>query len=480
MVNISAIINDSLNAMNWDAENNIPLKARYGVLFNKVPSSFYDDWITACVNGSNWLHASETARIAEIDNYTSSTMVDKVKTILDNMSMTGNLPVTYQNFRCTDRFALSLYRYAQQLNYRLDKWKINDAYNDFKSVYNTAGKPFITCDPPSTYFCINYGPRWYDESAETLDVFLKFYELGVAEAFTYAQTVWQYILTNIWANTYFKYAVGWGGMECEVQFHTIALRLRHWWSQMTNFNYCLTDIWNRLLTNKFSSPQWNLYGIRHHAEGDATRRLWNTFCAFVVLHQYYPLMNSESKANFISMLKDGTRACDGLINESGLYHNDVKKFSEYSGGIGTDSNTGLGCGLLLLQAIIPDSGYLMIPVFEERYEDGTCSLNKYFRYDPVNKKIQIPVRNGILKFQFGSASPVSANFENDAVYEIQFTDDWNSVTSVTHITNLDTDLIYSTSVVSPPPPPPLTERKCIDLGKAWGFRRWSVPQNVWK
>jgi len=480
VVVISTVINDSLNVMNWDAENNVPLKARYGVLFKKVPSSFYNDWITACVNANNYLHGTETARIAEIDNYSSSTITDKTKTILDNNPLTGYLPVTYQNFRCSDRFMLSLFRYATKLNYRLDKWKLTDAYNDFKGIYNIAQKPFLTCSPPSTYYCIGYGPRWYDESAETLDIFLKFYEQGVTEAYTYAQTVWQYILTNLWDGYYFKYALNWNGMECEVQFHSIALRLRHYWAQMTNFNFCLTDIWNRLLISKFGSPQWYLYGIRHHATGDATRRLWNTFCAFVVLHQYYPLMDGQSKGNFVSMLKDSTRACDGLINSSGLYHSDTKKFSEYNGQSGNDMNTGLGCGLLFLQGIIPDTGYLMIPVFEERYEDGTCPLNKYFWYDPTNKKIQIPVKSGTLKFQFGSSSPVSVEFPNDGVYEVNFTSDWNSVINVTHIANLDTDLIYAVSPIAPPPPPPIYEKKCVDLGKAWGFRRWSVPQNVWK
>ena len=45
---------------------------------------------------------------------------------------------------------------------------------------------------------ISYGPRYYDECAETIDVFLDFYNLGITSALNDAVATWLWTNNNLW------------------------------------------------------------------------------------------------------------------------------------------------------------------------------------------------------------------------------------------------------------------------------------------
>jgi hypothetical protein len=154
---------------------------------------------------------------------------------------------------------------------------------------------------------------------------------------------------------------------------------------------------------------------------------------------YYKIAPWQTE--FVNILKGTTypSAWQGALN-SQLF--DGTKFAMLSGQAGSDEASAVGLMMLFLEGIIPDTGSLAMPISEERYED-TLSFTpaSNFNYDSNNHRIRIPVWAGTLKFQFGSQI-TSANFPSDGVYEVQFSSDWNTVTSVNEVSSLSPSFYY--------------------------------------
>jgi hypothetical protein len=116
-----------------------------------------------------------------------------------------------------------------------------------------------------------------------------------------------------------------------------------------------------------------------------------------------------------------------------------------------DSWSMMGLKTLFLMGIIPDTSSLAIPLLESAYEDGeTMFPATHFRFDYNNKRIRVPVTAGTMKFQFGTTTP-SASFSSSGIYEVQFSSDWNTVSSVSRVSNLNPNFYYLTEEGTPPP-----------------------------
>ena len=94
-------------------------------------------------------------------------------------------------FLVYDRYLILAYGYAIQYNYELSKWNLTEAYNSFKTSVASATYPAVLwVDSNGHPKMISYGPRYYDECGETIDVFLDFYNLGITSALNDAVVTW--------------------------------------------------------------------------------------------------------------------------------------------------------------------------------------------------------------------------------------------------------------------------------------------------
>jgi hypothetical protein len=436
-------INKTLAAASWD---DLSLHAAvYGNLFGKCDPTAFDATINNSAGQSDWMGVIYAARCAEVMGYWSTNIENKIKSALDNINMDKHLPLCSASspyFYNTMRYILNAYRYADQLGYQKEKWNVTAGYETYNSIYASARKPFLYGN--STYqYGIGYGPRYYDEAAETMDVFLRFYELGITEGLTKAEQVWNWINNNLWSADHWNYGFNWAGWECEAgSFYLIAMRLNHYDSSVPNMDRILTDCKNRLTTSKFSSPQWSSYVIVHHYPSNPQKRLHETLATYVALHVLYKDMDPTEQANYVSMLCDTSiKAWMGLIYESGLYDNLTSQFKFTSDGNWDNKATEIGAAILTLQGIIPSTGCLALPIFEESYEEQLLLISKYVKLNVDQHTLVIPVSRGQIGFQF-NASRVYYNFTSDAVYQVTFALDWNRIVNVTLIEGLSPTLIY--------------------------------------
>jgi hypothetical protein len=183
-------INTILNGIQ---EKNSPWNVIYDQIFCRQNTTVYDNAITKALNNKNYQETIFIARIAELNNYSSQTITTSLKTALENIPMTGSLPITYtgaefpNSFIVYDRYMINSYRYAQTLD--ITRWNITTAYNDFTKAYNTPPSGSVSGEMlwinPQQNTARSYTSRYYDEHAETLSMFLLFALNGVPNATTY-------------------------------------------------------------------------------------------------------------------------------------------------------------------------------------------------------------------------------------------------------------------------------------------------------
>ena len=93
--------------------------------------------------------------------------------------------------------------------------------------------------------------------------------------------------------------------------------------------------------------------------------------------------------------------------------------------------------MLFLYGIIPDTGSLAITASNERYQDyQTCFPTSEWSFNYQNSSIRIPVMAGNLTFIFGSQN-VTQSFPSNGVYDVQFASDWNSVSAINKVANIN-------------------------------------------
>jgi hypothetical protein len=431
VITLADTINQSYLTVNWSSSF---WTFQPGLVFNAVSLSDYDTYIQQYASKQDWLMVLRIKQLAEENGYNSPTIDNITQQAIKNMPMLYHLPLTETWnggtwFVVYDRYVLNAYRYGQQYGYTA-KWDKSDAYQELLATYNNASVPSLGYNPITltTYqqYTQNLNPhrpvvsvsysRYYDEVAETLDTFLK---LGGNDA-----GLWNYLQNNFWTGTMYGYTNDTAVYECEVGFFALIIGNYYVASGKTvpYFDRVYTDLYNKLLVNGWNSSAWGIQGVLQHALGVPQLRLENTFGAILALQAFSGSSNWQS--SWVNLLtgSNNTSAWQALI-ASPLYSNG--QFREYSDSSALDTEEGMM--LLFLEGIIPNTGSLAIPLNEEGYQDTASAFpSSLFRFDYVNRRIRIPVNSGVLKFQFGTRI-ASATFPLSGVYEVQFSNDWNSV-----------------------------------------------------
>ncbi len=421
----TANLADTINActVNWQAN---PDTVKLAMVFNKLPLSYYDTLIQQYASQSDWSEVLRIKRLSEIDGYDSATVDEAAKSALTNMPMLKHLPntwPTYNYFFVYKRYDLNAYRYASQWNYETAKWNKSSAYQELLETYQHNGQPSLGYNP-ITLSAFQWYPRYYDESAETLDCFIK---LGGNDA-----GLWDYIQNRFWGGSIYGYNDK-TTFECEFGFFAMVAGYYHAITGYSSpyLDRVYLDLYNKALAQGWSSVAWGIPGVVRHASGNPQLRLENTLGAIQALHTYCG--SSDWQSSFVSLLVGSRKAWIALVF-SPLYSNGQFRMTSDSGV--SDAATAYGMMTLFLEGIIPDTGSIAMPLNEEEYEDTVdLSPATLFQFDYDTKSIRIPVWAGDIKFQFGTAV-TSANFPLDGVYEVKFSDDWNTVVSVNRIQGL--------------------------------------------
>lgn len=392
-----------------------PEDVHFNYVFKGSPSG-YDAW-TGATNEYFYLKT-----LAEIDGYSSASLDQKVKAGLSAMPMVGHMPSTYQGqWLVYDRYMVNAYDWAQQWGIETSKWDRAAAASEAVACYGkSGGAGLLAFDLGSGWSGTS---RYYDEHAENVDLLNK---LGATSA---ASTAWSDLNQGHWGGQIYGYT-GTSGYECE-QGSFAMITGNYLRSASPNV---LLSLYNTMLVNGWNSDAWygGEVGVMTHAGKMQERRLPNTLVGIAALHAYYRSADVGWRQKFISMLAEG-QAWKGLTSTI-LYSGGQFSFFDGASTGGPlryeDSATYCGMMLLFLYGIIPDTGSLSIPYTDWKYQDYASMFPAtQFRFNYNTKTIRIPVNAGTLKFQFGSQT-VSHNFGSSGIYNIQFSNDWNTILNV--------------------------------------------------
>mgnify|MGYP002395567388 CR=1 FL=1 len=422
-------------------------KAIYaGVLFNKKAKADLEALIDNYASAGDWQNVLKWTVICRKLGIERE---DAIKAALDGLQMVGPLPRTALSgvyFCVEDKFALFGYYYAEKYNYRLDKWNKTDGYNFFKTVINNVSHPVLFIDANGN--TVGYS-RYYDESASTVQCFLIFYELGITDAFNDALYWWNWINDNFWyQNTHYKYSLSWADYECEAGFFAkIIANLKYYRTDLENWSRVLADLQNRFLIDKWDSKQWfsgsegkTTYVVVHHYPSNPQRRLQNTIGAWTALDAVYWELNNASQNTMQDLLR-GYGGLDPawklLMNPvASLYNNDTRKFRWESTSSLSEEATAYALTLMFLMGIVPKTAVLAFPLEEYTYEYIYDVDPELYSINLDNNSIRVSVvKDGELEFNYG-ASPVSCTFSSSGVYEIAFSNDWNSIVNISKLQDL--------------------------------------------
>jgi parallel beta-helix repeat protein len=430
------------------------------------------DWNESVYTGMLFNEKNKTDLEALIDNYAATgdwqdvlkntvlcrklgiERTDAIKATLDHLPMIGPLPwTTYYGqtayFCVEEKYALLGYYYAERYNYRLDRWNKTNAYNFFKNSIEKVGHPVLFIDATGNTWTIGYGPRYYDESASTVQCFLTFYELGIAEALNEALRWWKWINENLWyENTHYKYGLSFTNYECEAGFFArIASNLKYYKNDLENWSRVVADMTNRFLIDKWNSKQWldgtnnqTTHVVVHHYPSNSERRLAGTISAWTALNSIYDQLENASQDTMQELLMgyDANDPCwKMLLNPAAnLYDNSTRRFRATSLQQTSNGATISGLALLFLLGIVPKTTTLAFPLEEYTYEDIGNIDPELYNINLQNRKITVTIgKSGELSFIYGS-TPVACNFPTSGIYEVAFSFDWNSVLSISKVGNL--------------------------------------------
>ncbi len=430
-------------------------KAIYaGILFNERNKTDLEAMIDDYAAHSDWLNVLKwTAICGKLGIERESA----IKAALDSLPMVQTLPFT-TNYSGTDyfcvesKFALLGYRYAEKFNYRLDKWNKTSAYNYLQTTINNTRHPVLFVGANGKTYTITYGPRYYDESACTIQCFIIFYELGITEALNDAVYWWNWTNSNLWyQNTHYKYGLTWADYECEMGFFAkIVSNLRYYKPDLENWSRVLTDLQNRFLIDRWDSKQWfsssenkTTYVTVHHYPSNPQRRLQNTLGAWTALHALHDELPNATQNAMEDMLGgyDGLYPAWRLLmsTEAKLYDISTDRFRWSSDSTPSDDATAYAMTLMALTGIIPKTATLAFPIEEYCYEYIYDIDPELYNINLDNSTIRLSItKGGELQFIYGT-SPVSCNLPERGIYDITFSSNWNNATSISRIQDLPPD-----------------------------------------
>jgi hypothetical protein len=389
----------------------------------------------------------------------------------------SGLYCTYQGY------LLYVYYWANYYQYDQAKWNLTQGYTSFKAAtYDKSftGALYVYADNSSSGFA-----RYYDEWGETARDFSIFYSFGITEALGLAEAAWNFwdgVDWNIgginshggydWTATegYYQYRPGWNDFECEAGFfYQDVLKLQYASdSALPDEAYLLQDIETRFLSNGWTSPQWMYAGspvvdhtVVHAYASNNQNRLANTLGAWEAIYGEWSNFTASDKAVVTSMLLGNGSAnyvypAWEYLYQSSLYDPVDNSFRMLS----TDSDGGnVGNGdaalLMLIQGFVPQTATLAVPLSEYRYE-GCGSmidpqlLSMNFGSNQLTAGIATP---GNVTFIFGT-TPFNYTFSHIGLYTLQFTSDWNGITSYT-ATTLPSRNYFIQAINAENPPIPL-------------------------
>jgi hypothetical protein len=305
-------------------------------------------------------------------------------------------------------------------------------------------------------------PRYYDESLETLDAYLMFYDLGIVEALDEATDCWEWVNSHTWdaTNNHYNYYPSLSNSyECESGgFLQVALKYQYYMGgEIGNISRITTDMVNRyLLSSSWLSPQWCAaflsnpkYAVTHLGNGGNTqRRTENTLMAWASIYGNYWNLTEGNRTIVRNMLigYDGKPAWKHLFQDSGLYNTTVGMFHEFSDQTHPRNYaTADMATLLIFLGIVPENATLALPISEMIYEDvGNLRDYDLFNLNIPSRKLRISImKPGYTTFIYGTAN-VSYNFLQKGVYDLTFASDWNSITNGTKVGNLPSNRKYFT------------------------------------
>jgi hypothetical protein len=382
-----------------------------------------------------------------------------IKAALNAMPMLpniGGLPYNYQNdgvasFLVSNRFVLYAYQWAVELNYQTAKWNLTKAYTTFNNTVASYQKPLLCVGSDGEGWGIDYGPRYYDECAQTIDMYLTFYLLGISDGLKQAQYWWNWENDNLWAFTetgegYYQYALDNQDFECEAgSFDMLIWRLYAHDQSTPHITNLFTDIETRALSQNWSSPQWADYVVVH-TTGNYQQRLGNTIISWASMMGLYGNMTATMQAQ-VQMLLNGTAADEpawSLTMRSELYDNTTGLFRMRSDWDGpANEATADAAVLLMLLSTVPETGALAVPLQDYQYQDLNGIIDGgFFNVTLAARKVTISVSNpGTFLSMFGTHI-FQYSIESPGIWQLTFSEDWNSLTAKTLLSELPNTRLY--------------------------------------
>ena len=409
----------------------------------------------------------------ELSKFGVSINVTTIEAALDAvpmLPMVGGLPNDYSNsgvdsFLVYNRYDLYAYQWAAQLGYETSKWNLSAAYSLFNNSVTAYGKPVLCVGFNQVGWGIGYGPRYYDEASETIDMYLTFWLLGIPDGMTQAQYWWNWTNSNLWDNSdysgggFYKYAVDWTAFECEAgSMNQIIWKLQYYAPSIPNTSNLVTDMETRALNQGWSSPQWQDYVVVHASGvngsgGNPQERFENTISSWAAMLGFYGNMSSSMQSQVQGLLEGSTGLAPAwnLTLQSELYDNSTNMFRTYSGDPVSAEATADGAILLMMLSTVPITGSLAVPLEDCKYEDlnnvidgGISNINLTSR--TLTLSVGSP---GTFLSMFGT-NIFEYNLNSSGVWQLTFADDWNNITSQTLISALPSSRLYVGTVSNTP------------------------------
>jgi hypothetical protein len=415
-----------------------------------------------------------------------------IKAALDAAPMLQNgLPFTDStsgspDFLVYDRYLVSAYTLALALNYSTAKWNITTAYNSFKTAIINRGTPALWVSNTTVASGISYGPRYYDESAETIDMFLQFWKAGIPDGMIQAEYWWNWTNSHLWntvsysGGSFYQYALSWTAFECEAGgMNSIMWQLYYYNSMTPNINNLITDMQTRWLSNLWNSPQWSNYVTVHAGLGvNSQTRLKNTIMSWAAMLGLYANMTNTMQSEVQELLNGSTPAgapAWELLEQSNLYNSGLFSMTSNTGASG--EATADAASLMMYLATIPVTGSIAVPLADVQYEDINNIIDgEISNINLTSNQLTISVMNpGNFSFTFGT-SPITYTLPSSGIWQLTFSSDWNTIINAVLMSQLSKTRIYFGTTSTPPSPQPTTFWLTIN---AIDQNNNSVPTNVY-
>jgi hypothetical protein len=360
-------------------------------------------------------------------------------------------------FSVYNRYDVCAYEWAAQLHYETSKWNITEAYNAFKTSVNQAGEPVLWVNKNGVGSGISYGPRYYDEGAQTIDMFLEFYLAGIPDGIDQAVNWWNWVNSKLWDTTdysggsFYKYALDWPAFECEAGgFDQIIWKLYYYDTSISNVGNLFTDMETRWLNQNWSSPGWLNYVTVHATgvdgySGNSQERLPNTIMSWASLLGFYGNMTSTMQSQVQGLLDGvaGPAPAWSLLFQSELYDNSTGMFSMFSGTSGSVQATADATVLIMLLSTVPVNGSLAVPIEDSVYQDIDNIIDgEISNVNLTSRTVTVSVAEpGTFRSMFGT-NIFEYDLNSSGVWQLTFASDWNSITNETLVSPLPTSRIY--------------------------------------